>query len=92
MKYLSNKGFVHRDLAARNILLDKNLKCKVDKPSKLCRMYIVHQHCTSILSQIADFGLSRDLDCSEYYVSMGGKIAVKWTAPEVSYILLWHSQ
>ena len=30
MKYLSNKGFVHRDLAARNILLDKNLKCKVN--------------------------------------------------------------
>jgi ephrin-B len=29
MKYLSNKGFIHRDLAARNILLDKNLRCKV---------------------------------------------------------------
>lgn len=32
--------------------------------------------------KIADFGLSKDLDCSEYYVSTGGKIALKWTAPE----------
>ena len=30
MKYLSLKGFIHRDLAARNILLDKDMKCKVN--------------------------------------------------------------
>ena len=32
--------------------------------------------------QIADFGLSRDLQNGDYYVSHGGKIPVKWTAPE----------
>ncbi|XP_064394623.1 uncharacterized protein LOC135341873 isoform X2 [Halichondria panicea] len=32
--------------------------------------------------KIADFGLSRDLEDEEYYVSNGGKIPVKWTAPE----------
>ena len=32
--------------------------------------------------QIADFGMARDLLDTEYYVSHGGKIPVKWTAPE----------
>jgi hypothetical protein len=33
--------------------------------------------------QIADFGLARDLENENYYISHGGKIPVKWTAPEV---------
>ena len=32
--------------------------------------------------QIGDFGMSRDLADDTYYVSHGGKIPVKWTAPE----------
>ena len=32
--------------------------------------------------QIADFGLSQNLQNKDYYVSQGGKIPVKWTAPE----------
>ena len=32
--------------------------------------------------QIADFGLSRDVTDGIYYVSQGGKVPVKWTAPE----------
>ena len=32
--------------------------------------------------QIADFGLSRDLANEDYYVSEGGKVPVKWEAPE----------
>ena len=32
--------------------------------------------------QISDFGMSRDLLNDDYYVSHGGKIPVKWTAPE----------
>ena len=36
------------------------------------------------LFQIADFGLSRKLeDDTEYYVTSGGKVPLKWTAPEV---------
>ena len=34
-------------------------------------------------TQISDFGMSRDLEEGTYYVSHGGKIPVKWTAPEV---------
>ena len=33
--------------------------------------------------QIADFGMSRDLIDENYYITSGGKIPVKWTAPEV---------
>ena len=32
--------------------------------------------------QVADFGMSRDLADETYYVSQGGKVPVKWTAPE----------
>ena len=33
-------------------------------------------------SKIADFGMSRALLDTDYYISRGGKIPVKWTAPE----------
>lgn len=38
---------------------------------------------TRIVFQIADFGMSRDLDDADYYMSEGGMIPIKWTAPEV---------
>ena len=89
MAYLSNKGFVHRDLAARNILVSEDEICKV--------LYIIsnfiEQTHVMIASQIADFGMSRDLMDENYYVAHGGKIPVKWTAPEViilSYIIMLH--
>ena len=34
--------------------------------------------------QISDFGMSRDLMDEDYYMSHGGQIPVKWTAPEVA--------
>ena len=34
--------------------------------------------------QISDFGMSRNLMDENYYISHGGKVPVKWTAPEVS--------
>ena len=46
-----------------------------------CSIYIL----TVILFQIADFGMSRDLQDADYYVSTGGKIPLKWTAPEALY-------
>lgn len=36
-----------------------------------------------IIVQIGDFGMSRDLEDNNYYITHGGKIPVKWTAPEV---------
>ena len=38
---------------------------------------------SSLLCKIADFGMSRDLADENFYVVSGGKIPVKWTAPEV---------
>ena len=32
--------------------------------------------------QIADFGLSRDLADETYYISSGGMVPIRWTAPE----------
>ena len=34
------------------------------------------------ICKVADFGMSRDLADENYYVSHGGMIPVKWTAPE----------
>ena len=43
------------------------------------------------LFQIADFGLSKKLaDDTEYYVTSGGLVPLKWTAPEVS-VLYMHT-
>lgn len=51
-----------------------------------------HKINTAFLSQIADFGLSRDLCDSNYYVSHGGLVPVKWTAPEAVLYKKYSSQ
>eukprot|EP00731_Ephydatia_muelleri_P015159 Em0008g879a len=43
------------------------------------RNILVTQNC---MCKIADFGLSRDLADDTYYVSHGGMVPIKWTAPE----------
>ena len=35
--------------------------------------------------QIADFGMSLDLADGKYYISDGGTIPIRWTAPEAVY-------
>ena len=78
MAYLSGKGFIHRDLAARNILVSHEEMCKV-----CLDVYCLPNPIPLPPSfQIADFGMSRALQDTDYYVSRGGKIPVKWTAPE----------
>jgi len=81
MAYLSGKQFVHRDLATRNILVSEAVTCKVVVELRNAN------YCTLLFPyyiKIADFGMSRDLLDENYYVTSGGKIPVKWTAPEVS--------
>ena len=78
MTYLALKNFVHRDPAARNILISKEDVCKVSTISDIWSVYVL----TRYYFQIADFGMSRNLLDTKYYVSHGGKIPVKWTAPE----------
>ena len=85
LSYLSRKGFVHRDLAARNILVSSDDVCKV----KIICVELCTACCIKI--QIADFGMARDVTDDIYYVSTGGKIPVKWTAPEVCILDLRYS-
>ena len=49
----------------------------------MCVNVIIMCLCTSHI-QIADFGMARDVTDDIYYVASGGKIPVKWTAPEVA--------
>lgn len=45
-------------------------------------MSLLHASHPLLPPQIADFGMSRDLTEQGYYVTRGGQIPVKWTAPE----------
>ena len=48
-------------------------------------MFPVSHECQAIVFlQISDFGMARDLEENNYYISRGGKVPVKWTAPEVA--------
>ena len=53
-------------------------------------MSVQYSKCFILLHlQIADFGLSRDLQSEEFYMAHGGKIPVKWTAPEALHYHLY---
>ena len=78
MDYLSKKGFVHRDLVARNVLVAANSTC-----NECLEETLVAKMNLRVMQQIADFGMARDVEDNDYYVSRGGHIPVKWTAPEV---------
>ncbi|KAM6906318.1 ephrin type-A receptor 7 isoform 1-T1 [Lycodopsis pacificus] len=83
MRYLSDMGYVHRDLAARNILVNSNLVCKVsdfglsrvidDDPEAV---YTTTGKMQDIMHLI--FTPATDL----HFTEQGGKIPVRWTAPE----------
>ena len=87
MHYLASKGFVHRDLAARNIFVSEDNVCKVKarqhklKFERFSELYIV-PGMNILTKQIGDFGMSRDLSEDGSYKGQGGKVPLKWTAPE----------
>ena len=82
MEYLSKKYFVHSHLVPRNILVTEQGICKV--------FIVVNTHRVDILIyvQIADFAMSRHLLDENYYISHAKKIPIKWTASEVSTLLM----
>ena len=61
------------------------LKSSVPQPLQPCyeNLYYLYNIFFNNCIQIADFGMSRDLMYESFYVSHGGMIPVKWTAPEV---------
>lgn len=82
MNYLGEvHNFVHRDLACRNVLV--SAKKLVSLSSSLLRE---DGDPTSMVCQVSDFGLSREMKNSEavddYYTMVGGKVPVRWSAPE----------
>lgn len=55
-------------------------------PNRINTCYCFPAHTAMFTAkQIGDFGMSRDLADAEYYVSQGGTVPVKWTAPEAIY-------
>ena len=57
-----------------------------------CFVCLFFLFCFFLFLQISDFGMARDLEESNYYISHGGKIPVKWTAPEVEIPFVSHLQ
>lgn len=49
---------------------------------KVCATLWTHYKCFIAITQVGDFGMSRELADTHYYVSRGGVVPVRWTAPE----------
>lgn len=92
--YLATRLFVHRDLACRNIVVKRHSSPPTPSPDRPADSgasagagaggsaatvgAIVTQTC-----KIADFGLSCPLGAdADYYKASGGRIPVRWCAPE----------
>ena len=65
-----------------------NEQLKLSGPNKkfLCMVIYLYDKLNVIYDhtlQIADFGMARDVCDDTYYITRGGKIPIKWTAPEV---------
>ncbi len=58
------------------------------KKTCLLDTYYSISHYWLYVFKIADFGMARNLMDDEYYTSSGGKIPVRWTAPEVSFVTM----
>ncbi|XP_061437497.1 ephrin type-A receptor 4a-like, partial [Lethenteron reissneri] len=76
MRHLSRVGYVHRDLAARNVLVSGELTCKVSDFG-LSRMLLPDDHSDAVYTTREIRGRNQIVN-----VPQGGKIPIRWTAPE----------
>ncbi|KAL3862131.1 hypothetical protein ACJMK2_008121, partial [Sinanodonta woodiana] len=89
MRYLSEMGYVHRGLLflERNDLLNflkifEHFQYNTHASILAARNILVTEN---LVCKVADFGLSREVDIDTTdgaYTTKGGKIPVRWTAPE----------
>lgn len=79
MSYLSDMNYVHRGKFLIRIII-KFYLIKFFFVDLAARNVLVN---ASLVCKIADFGLSREIEnASDAYTTRGGKIPVRWTAPE----------
>ncbi|XP_065839053.1 ephrin type-A receptor 2-like isoform X1 [Oscarella lobularis] len=87
LQSIANEDTLPLDLPSKLLQMARDMAAGMEYLAKRC---FVHRDLAArnvllgekLVCKIADFGLSRDLADDNYYVTKGGQIPFRWTAPE----------